>query len=964
MNETMLARLASLHRRDEPWLALNEPDCLYYVASGAVELYAVPMQAGGMRAGGRTFLLRVEEKRLFFPLTDDGELAWMADVMPGADVWKLPFRRTFEAFAASPEDCAEWARQIDEWLLALGQAAAIAAPPAGCETVGLFEETVVWRDAAFVSESGVLWVEPLNGPLLPWNKGRLPRVRAGSKVPVTRDGWVASPAGNRLKAYTTGQASEMPGWEKDLASYHRLIARALVLKAEEAETAQRAKLRERAARDRLLMERAVVGLSRAAGPGGLSAGASADDDGGDPLVACCRRVGQFIGLSVRAPKRRGDGKPLAPERLFQESGIAYRRVALRDEWYRDDHGPLLGFLDDGTPAALLPRRRGGYEAWLDPSAEAPFYVDAETVVYFQPFAYEMYRPLPNRPLRLRDLAKLALTPRWRGDLRSGIVFGLAASLLGLCFPAATGLLVDHLLPDAGSQPIAPMALLLASIAFAVFGFAVAQSATWLRVFGAWDASLQSAVWDRLMRMPLPFFRRFSSGDLASRVGGVNAFFRILSNWLLSGMAGALFAIVQIALLFVYRPSLAWLGVGLVVLYALLFAALSYPIMKVTSQKTELEGRVNGLLVQLLGGIAKFRVAGAEARAFHQWSRRFGEQRAYAYRLRSVQSVLLVIGSGYPILAGALLFGLAGGNAGGMTPGAFAAFFAAYSTLIGSVIGLCASTLPLFELVPLYRRIRPLLEARPESEETRGDPGELSGDIELSHVTFRYEEEGPVILDDLSLHIRAGEYVALVGASGSGKSTLLRLLIGFDRPQSGAVYYDGKDLNGLDLAAVRKQCGVVLQHGSLWAGDLADNIIGQSGGLTLDDAWNAAAAVGLDEDIAKLPMGMHTVLSDASGFLSGGQVQRILIARSIVHKPRIVFLDEATSALDQISQEKITRTLDRMNVTRVVIAHRLSTVRHADRIVVMERGRIVEEGTYEELIRRDGHFARMAARQVM
>lgn len=962
MNETWLASIASLHRRDEAWLLLNEPDCCYYVASGAVELYTVPMKENGMRTGGRTFLFRVKEKGLLFPLPADHELTLMGDLSMETEVWRLPLQKVLDVIRASESDRLEWSRKMDEWLLLLGQAAALSPAPAGSETLHELEDTVVWRDAAHLPDHGILWVEPLTKPILPWNKGRLPQIKVGSLVPVSRTSWIASPSGNVLRACSTDKAILTSNWEKEWSAYHRLIAQALALKAEEAKIRQQTLLQARLLQDRLVMEQAVVGLSRVADRQGL--GAVEDEGIIDPLVACCKRVGQFIGITIHAPKRRRDGRTRTPEQVFQEAGLAYRRVALRDEWYREDHGPLLAFLEDGTPAALLPRRKGGYDAWLDPSAEEPIVVNHESARFIQPFAYEFYRQLPDRPLQLRDLAKLVLVPRLKRDLWYGIGLGLMVSLLGLGFPAATGFLIDHLLPDTDGQQFLQLLLLLASIAFAVFGFTIAQSSTWLRVFSAWDASLQSAVWDRLMRMPLPFFRRFSSGDLASRVSGVHAFFRILSNWLLTGIAGALFAILQTGVLFFYQPSLAWLGIGLIGFYVLLFVAISFPLVRLTGKKTELEGSVNGLLVQLIGGIAKFRVAGAESRAFLQWSMRFGRQRAYAYQLRSVQNVLLVINSGYTVLASLLLFWLAGGNDSGMTPGAFAAFYAAYATLIGSVIGLCASTLPLFELIPLYQRIKPLLDTQPESEETRSDPGDLSGDIEMSHVTFRYEEDGPPILDDLSLHIRAGEYVALVGASGSGKSTLLRLLIGFDRPQSGSIYYDGKDLNGLDLRSVRKQCGVVLQNGTLWAGDIADNIIGQSGGYTLEDAWSAAQSVGLDEDIAKLPMGMHTMLSDASGFLSGGQAQRILIARSIVHKPRMVFLDEATSALDQLSQEKITRTLDRMNVTRVVIAHRLSTIRHADRIVVMDRGKIVEEGTYEDLMSSEGLFAKMAARQVM
>jgi ATP-binding cassette subfamily C protein len=266
-------------------------------------------------------------------------------------------------------------------------------------------------------------------------------------------------------------------------------------------------------------------------------------------------------------------------------------------------------------------------------------------------------------------------------------------------------------------------------------------------------------------------------------------------------------------------------------------------------------------------------------------------------------------------------------------------------------------------VPLVERLRPILRTLPEVDEQKTHPGALSGSIEVSHVSFRYEHEGPLSLDDVTFKVRAGEFVALVGPSGSGKSTLLRHLLGFETPDSGAIYYDGQALAEVDLRAVRRQIGVVLQHSKVISGTILDNILGASH-LSVDDAWEAARHAGIAADIEQMPMGMHTFISEGGSTLSGGQRQRLLIARALVTRPRLVFFDEATSALDDRSQAVVTQSLRQLDATRIVIAHRLSTVEHADRIFVMQRGKLVESGTYQSLLDQKGVFADLARRQLV
>jgi ABC-type bacteriocin/lantibiotic exporter with double-glycine peptidase domain len=300
--------------------------------------------------------------------------------------------------------------------------------------------------------------------------------------------------------------------------------------------------------------------------------------------------------------------------------------------------------------------------------------------------------------------------------------------------------------------------------------------------------------------------------------------------------------------------------------------------------------------------------------------------------------------------------------GKMSAGSYLAFASAFASLQNAVLQAGAVLIVSLSAFPIYDRLKPIISSMPEFDDTKERPGVLEGKVEVNRLTYRYDPEGPPVLKDVSLAAGPGEFVAVVGSSGSGKSTLLRLMLGFASPDSGAIYYDGKDLASLDVRSVRRQLGVVLQDGQVMQGDILDAILGSSG-LGEEEAWEAARLVGLDADIREMPMGMYTVIPSGGGTLSGGQRQRLVIARAIVRKPRILFLDEATSALDNLTQAIVGESLQALQVSRVVIAHRLSTILKADRIYVLEKGEVVEAGTYEELMSAGGAFASLAKRQI-
>ncbi|MFN6566010.1 MAG: NHLP bacteriocin export ABC transporter permease/ATPase subunit [Dendronalium sp. ChiSLP03b] len=681
---------------------------------------------------------------------------------------------------------------------------------------------------------------------------------------------------------------------------------------------------------------------------------------GPPLLVALGAIGRTLGIKIRPPAENLSTVPDPVEAIARSSQIRIRRITLTTNWWHQDQGPLLAYTQLERPVALLPDDRGYIV--FDPIARTRTPVNQSVAKTLKQSAYILYLPLPPSVNNAFDLLRFGVKG-YEKDIASILVVGIIGTVLGMVAPQATAILINHAIPDSDRILLWQIGLILFAVAFGQLAFQIAQNIITLRVESATNSTLQPAIWDRLLRLSPGFFRQYTSGDLVNRVLAVKQIHQKLSDATQRTLLSGVFALFNLVLMFVYSWQLAFVGVGLAIFAAVVGAVSSFLLVKKSQKQQELDGAIHGLTIQLINGIAKLRVAMAEERAFAAWAKKYSQQIRLKASWQQIKDGISIFNEALPLVSSVLLFGFAMLLLDTrLTLGTFVAFNYALAIFIKGVTDLSNTVTDIWSIVPVWERAEPIWRSQPEFDSTKANSGQLTGRIALDRVSFRYSEHGTLTLNDVSLHAQPGEFIAIVGPSGSGKSTIFRLLLGFETPLTGSVYYDGKDLAGLDLQSVRRQLGVVLQNGKIGSGSILDNITVKAL-VSLEAAWEAARMAGLADDIEQMPMGMHTVISEGGTNLSGGQRQRLLIARSLVSKPKIILMDEATSALDNRTQAIVTESLAKLNATRIVIAHRLSTIRHADRIYVIDAGRVVQVGTFSELIVQEGLFARLVAQQL-
>ena len=839
---------------------------------------------------------------------------------------------------------------LDYWIGALADAAFGPAPAWPEVLAAPGAETACAAGARLHAGRGVVWVRPDAFSIGESGAAMM------TTLPLAAGFFLRAQNDARASAQATS-AVEIADLRDGIAAFHRLAAEAIAVTLTEHALAAQQRLSTRAALDAKTMSGAIQRLALV---GQRKVRATAAPDAA-PLVAAFSVVADRLGVPLTNLPRVDLRQKTLPQ-LARLTGFGFRRVLLRESWWRRDNGPLIGHIaETHAPVALLPDGRGR-TLLVDGSGETS--VTPEIAETLEPEAITLYRPPPPEIRSLLGLARL-IFQGGRGDLTAIVTMGLLGSLLGTLTPIATGFLFEWVVPRAELGMLAAVIGGLVLAALGVACFDLVKAVALVRMESRMEGGLQPLIMQRLLSLPVGFFRDFGTGDLTDRVLAIQRIRHLIAGTTITSLLSGGFAMVSLAVILIYSPILALLSLGLVAVAALVTAALAIAQLRHEREAVRLGGREDGLVLQFIQGISKLRVSAGEARMFGLWAEIFATRRSALVRGQVYGNLRTTFYGCYPIIAALLLYRVAAGTLGpnGLSLGGFLAVSTAFGQLLAAMMAAGASLAGVLGALPLFERLKPIVTAEPERQEDKSDPGALTGAIEISRVSFRYAPEAPLVLDDVSLRIAPGQFAAIVGASGSGKSTLQRLLLGFETAESGDILYDGQPIGHLDTSALRRRIGVVLQSARVMSGSIYENI---TAGLpySLDEAWEAARMAGLDADIEAMPMGMHSVLMEGASTLSGGQLQRLMIARALIGKPQVLIFDEATSALDNVSQAVVTESLSRLHATRIVIAHRLSTIRDADKIFVMDRGRLLESGGFDELMAANGAFAALARRQLL
>ena len=641
-------------------------------------------------------------------------------------------------------------------------------------------------------------------------------------------------------------------------------------------------------------------------------------------------------------------------------GMMRRTVELKKGWYKDAYGPILAFRkDDGSPVALLPGTIIGY-TFKDPDTGNTVRLNAETEQLFDADAICFYRPLPLKKLGIPDLLLYMKRCVSTSDIFMIVFAAISVSGVGLLIPRLTRALTGPVLLSGSGSALIGLAICLACVSLSMQLFSSVSAMVSSRLSSKTSLGVQASMMMRLMSLPASFFRQYSPGELKSRSMSVNQLCSMLMSMVMTTGLTSLTSLLYVTQIFRFAPALVVPSLLIVLVTVGFSVATTFVQIGISRKRMEHAAKESGMSYSMISGIQKIKLSGAEKRSFAKWLNLYADGAELTYNTPMFLRANAAISTGISLISTIILYYLAVKS--GMNPSTYFAFTAAYGSLMGAFSTLTGTAMTAAQIQPILEMAEPFLKTVPETQEKKEIVTNIHGSVELSHVSFRYDDDSPYILNDLSLKIKPGEYVAIVGRTGCGKSTLMRLLLGFEKPEKGAIYYDGKDIESLDLGSLRRRIGTVMQQSGLFQGDIYSNIVLTAPGLSVDEAWDAAEKAGIADDIRAMPMGMYTMVSEGGGGISGGQKQRLMIARAIAPKPKLLFFDEATSALDNKTQKQVSEALDAMGCTRVVIAHRLSTIRHCDRILVLDGGTIVEDGSYDELIAKGGFFADLVARQ--
>ncbi len=923
-------------------IVLNNNKLIWLVTNGNIQLFA-SKNRNGKPFGYKYHITTIEKGEIFFGI-EHNEIILTASGEIGTTVFEIDIKDFFD-YSSSDEKSI----LINLWIENISSCLTKDIVPKKLLLLDKNKHIKLEKNNIYSSQQNVIWIFSEEKNLKFINKLEC------SKIPVTKKTWIKAIESSMVDIYYTDDIVNNQDFLSNLRLFN-LTALNIILDNMKLEKQLEAKRLQNKSKQKFKQFiQSIESIKNVLLPKKRKKFVGYYDD--TPLLKAVSIIGDYLKINIK--KHHSDNTNL--ENILRASKIKARKVTLIGNWWKNDSGPLLCFLkEDKIPVAVIPQSATSYYL-INPENNEKIKIDENIVEKLEIFAYTFYKPLPEKSITGWELFKFGMQSCGI-DIWSVFLVGICGSLLGLFTPVATGIIFDTVIPESSKGQLFQIAFILVSCAIATLLFNITKATAILRIEGKADLLLQTAIWDRLISLPVPFFRNFSSGDLAMRSMSIDAIRMIISGITIQSILAFIFSVFYWLLLFYYNVDLALIATLLAIILIIITFFIGYLCVKYQEDITIIKNKLSGTIFQFLSGISKLKITGTELNSFGIWAKEFSKQKELSKKLGISQSAMKSFVSFFPLISICCIFSwVAFKVKNNITTGEFLSFNSAYSTFQTGMLQMSMALVSSLNIIPLYKNLKPIIETLPEVSEAKEHPGELIGNIEIKHVDFRYHKDLPLVLKDISINVNQGEFVAIVGSSGSGKSTLFRLLLGFETPERGKIFFDGKDLDTLDIIEVRRQFGVVLQNSKLLQGSILQNIVGSSN-LTIDDAWEAAKMAGCYDDIQSMPMKMHTVVPPGGGNLSGGQRQRIIIARALIKKPKILFLDEATSSLDNRSQEIVSKSIEEMNITRVVIAHRLSTIINADKIYCLEKGQIVETGNYVELMKKKGFFYELAKRQ--
>ena len=941
---------------------VNDSERFWIVRSGCVDIFFVQKDHGEEDIP-RKHIFRARNGDVIFglPVTLNKNGALIAVGTPGTKVLKCEISDAIE-LAKNEKHLNILTLMLDRWFAKLLSGMKFPSAAVSDYTEITYDKEISLPEKSLIraSKKQLVWVCPQDGNLMINSRDDYSAIRKNAFFPLTASIYAMAKEECKIQTYSTQQLINKYLFKNALQGFYVLLVDYFLQDFKQQTKEDLERLKQKKVKNRLDFLRALSHLKNILMYRRKENLFVADKT--DPLYAACSIIARKQDINIVDKQTYKKNAAMdSVEDFARLSNFPIRRVKLTQGWSKKDNGLLVGFTKDKRTVALLQLSSSQYEMY-DPMTGIAQVVSKDIEKTLEDYAYMFYLPFEGQSISSLDLLKFGFKGRAKDFLLIGLI-GAGGGLLSLLTPLMTQVIFDSVIPGGASWRLVQIAVLLVAAIVSIGVFDFVRNIGLLRFDGKFGSASQAAIWNRILNLPVNFFRKFTAGDLAIRSMGIDTIRQQLSGSYVQVIMGVIFSSFNFLLLFYYDWRMALLAVGISIVFLMVLLCANFILYRYNKVIQTIHGDLSGMLYQFIAGIVKLRISNTEERAFTLWANLFAKQQKIVLKAKTINNFLDAMYGIFPILALLAIFmWFASHGLTTLTTGQFLAFNAAFINFQMAMIQIGLILPVMARILPLYKRSMPLLQALPELTSERHLPGKLSGKIKVDRVNFRYNEDSPLVIKDVSLRVESEEFVAIVGESGSGKSTLFRLLLGFEQPEAGSVYYDNLNLDTLNLQEVRRQIGVVLQNSKLMAGTVYDNISGTSN-ITQEEAYEIAELSGLKEDIEQMPMKMHTYIGVDGSSLSGGQRQRLIIARALAKKPKILLFDEATSALDNKTQAIVSKTLEDLNVTRIVIAHRLSTIINADRIYVLRDGAIIQEGTYKQLMQQEGFFKVLAERQL-